>query len=67
MASSMKNLRVTARVDVPVKGRVFELLPGDHAVTEHIADRVVAAGKGERLIPRGKRLAAKHRQTDENL
>lgn len=60
MGSGMKNLRVTAPVDVPVKGRVFELKPGDYAVTEHIADRVVAAGKGERIIPRGKRLAVKH-------
>ncbi|MCA0401291.1 MAG: hypothetical protein LCH38_10805 [Proteobacteria bacterium] len=56
MSARRKNLRVTERCDVPVKGVVFELLPGDHAVTEHIADRVVAAGKGRRLIQRGERL-----------
>ena len=59
IGAKARNLRVTEAVDVPVKGRVFELKPGDHAVTEHIADRVVAAGKGHRLIGRGERLKAR--------
>ena len=67
MGATAKNLRVTEAVDVPVKGRVFELKPGDHAVTEHIADRVVAAGKGVRLIEKGKRLASRENRRNENL
>lgn len=58
MGAKVKNLRVTRRVDVPVGAALFDYEPGDYAVTEHIADRVVAAGAGVRLVAKGQRLKA---------
>lgn len=57
MGAKVKNLRVTRAVDVPVRGALFSYVPGEYAVSEHIADRVVAAGCGSRLVPKGGRLA----------
>ena len=52
------NIRVTKRTDVPVKGSVLEFAPGSYLVPEDIADRIAAAGCGERLSERGKRLSS---------
>lgn len=59
MAVELPNVRIRDRADVPVGGVIFEFFAGEErSVTEHIADRLVAAGKAERIIPKGGRLAA---------
>lgn len=65
MSAKIKNLRVTRAVDVPVRAALFAYAPGDYAVSEHIVDRVVAAGCGERLVPKGQRLKTLLHQKDK--
>lgn len=57
MATEIPNIRVTVACDVPLGGTVREFSPGDHATTEAIADRIVAAGCGERILAKGERLS----------
>ena len=59
MAAELPNVRILKRTDVPVGAVIFEFFPGEaRSVTEHVADRLIAAGAAERIIEKGGRLAA---------
>jgi len=58
MSAATANVLITKACSVPLRGIALAFKPGKALVPEAIADRIVNAGCGSRIHPRGQRLAA---------